>query len=66
MDRIIRAIIVEDDPQSTQLLKSMLNAFPKIMVCEEVDDGEKAIQLINRINPDLLFLDIHLPNQNGF
>nr|WP_068889237.1 response regulator transcription factor [Pedobacter panaciterrae] len=63
---MINAIIVEDSRLARKELKELLKAHPQIQIIAEADSAEQAILLLNREQPDLLFLDIHLPGKNGF
>lgn len=61
-----KTIIVEDEIHSLERLKSLLENFEKIEIIGEAQDGETAVKLINATKPDLIFLDIELPEYNGF
>jgi len=63
---MIKAIIVEDSRLARQELKMLLADFPQINVVGEADSAEQALAMIPTEQPDLLFLDIHLPGKNGF
>lgn len=63
---MIKAIIVEDSRLARKELKELLKAHPQIQVIAEADSAEQAILLLMKVQPDLLFLDIHLPGKNGF
>lgn len=60
------SIIVEDSRLARQELKNLLAKHPAIEVIGEASHVEEARQLIEALNPDLLFLDIQLPGKNGF
>lgn len=62
---MIRAIIVEDSRLARVELKELLRAHPEIQVMEEAASASQALQLIQRMQPDLLFMDIHLPGASG-
>ncbi len=70
MERIMRRscpkiLIVEDSTLFRQLLKEALqDRFPSIEILE-AGDGEKAVQEIETSLPDLIFMDIRLPGENG-
>jgi DNA-binding NarL/FixJ family response regulator len=60
-----KILIVEDSTLFRQLLKETLHdRFPSIKILEAVD-GEEAIQEIETSRPDLIFMDIRLPRENG-
>ncbi len=66
MQDCIRTIIVEDEfhPRQT-LLQKLTEHHPEIEVVKTCEDAENALIEILRHQPQLLFLDIHLPNKNG-
>jgi len=58
-------LIVEDDPTFRKMLKSLLvSRFPTIAV-HEAPEGTDAWNKINKTPPDLVFMDIRLPGENG-
>ncbi len=61
-----RAVLVEDEFHSLERLKSLLRGFPEVEIVGTARDGESAVSLIDETEPDLAFLDIQLPVQNGF
>lgn len=62
----IRSIIVEDEPHSIERLKYLLKDLKNIQIVGEAQDGKAAIELINNLKPELIFLDIQLPGTSGF
>jgi len=62
----IRSIIVEDEPHSIERLKYLLKDLKDIQIIGEAQDGKAAIELINKLKPELIFLDIQLPGTSGF
>lgn len=62
----IRSIIVEDEPHSIERLKYLLKDLKNIQIVGEAQDGKTAIDLINNLKPELIFLDIQLPGTSGF
>jgi CheY-like chemotaxis protein len=59
-------VIVEDNPDCLKQLMALLSGFPRICLIGEAGDGKSAIELIQRSKPHLVFLDIHLPDMDGF
>jgi len=60
-----RILVVEDSIIFRTLLKETLQSrFPQIEILEAAD-GEEAMQQINAYPPDLIFMDIKLPGENG-
>lgn len=64
--QLISAIIVEDSRLARQELKELLKAHPKIEIIGEAENVEDAYALITKTNPQLLFLDINMPEKDGF
>ncbi len=63
--RFFRTLIVEDNPLFRQtILEILRNRFPS-MILEEAGDGKAALQKIEKEMPDLIFMDIKLPGENG-
>jgi CheY-like chemotaxis protein len=61
----LKVLIVEDSASFRQLFKETLHdRFPSIEIHEAVD-GEEAFQEIETFRPDLIFMDIRLPGENG-
>ncbi len=60
-----KLLLVEDKDSLRQLFKEdLLKQFPKVLI-EEAPDGIEALQKVISFDPDLIFMDIHLPNENG-
>jgi two-component system LytT family response regulator len=63
---MIRALIVDDEKFSRVSLKKLLKSYPQIELIDEAADGLKAIEKIESLKPDLVFLDIQMPGLSGF
>ncbi len=63
---MIKAIIVEDSELARIELVNLLSTNKAISIEGTAENGADAIKLINETNPDLIFLDIHLPDMDGF
>ena len=61
----IRALIVDDEPPARQRLRRLLEADPDIELIGECDNGEAAVSAISTGQPDLVFLDVQMPELNG-
>lgn len=66
MSQTINAIIVDDEPLARQSLKKALKDIAGITILEECANGFEAVQAVQRVRPDLLFLDIQMPKLDGF
>ena len=62
----MRSIIVDDEESARARLGRMLAAYPDIVVVGEARDGLEAVEKIEELRPDLLFLDIQMPGLTGF
>jgi two-component system LytT family response regulator len=62
----IRVLIVDDEPLARQNIRLLLNEDPEVELVGECGSGAEAIRCIRRERPDLLFLDIQMPEMNGF
>ncbi len=60
-----KTLIVEDNPSFRQLLKGILDSrFPSMEIFED-PDGKEVLQKVDSLRPDLIFMDIQLPGENG-
>jgi two-component system, LytTR family, response regulator len=62
----LRVVIVEDEPHARTLLREMLDADDAVTVVAESPDGARAVADIDRLRPDLVLLDVQLPDMDGF
>ncbi len=63
---MITVAIVEDEPLPSTRLRRLLEDEPGVRVAGEAKDGTEALALIASVQPDVVFLDIHLPDMSGF
>lgn len=66
MGQELTVIIVEDDLGAIQKLRNDLSVFPDIKVLDVATNAELGIKLIVKHQPDLVFLDVELPDMTGF
>lgn len=66
MKKKLRAIIVDDERLARNDLRSMLSEYSNIEIVGEADSVNKAVDLIGKEDPDILFLDIQMPGESGF
>ncbi|WP_433937630.1 LytR/AlgR family response regulator transcription factor [Sorangium cellulosum] len=62
----IRAVIVDDEPLAREGIRMLLAGDPEVAIAAESGDGPGALELIRRLRPDLVFLDVQMPEMNGF
>jgi two-component system LytT family response regulator len=63
---VVRAVVVDDEPTAREAVMTLLAEHPTVEVVGEATNGKEAVQLVRRLRPDLLFLDIQMPDQDGF
>ncbi len=61
----VKVIIVEDYKLTRVGLRSSLNEFEGVKVVAEAESGEKGLELIKEIRPDVVLMDLGLPGMNG-
>lgn len=62
----ITAMIVEDSRLARLELKTMLEVHPEVEIVGEADNVDDALKSLEELDPDILFLDIHMPGKTGF
>ena len=62
----VRAVVVDDEPTAREVVTTLLAEHPTVEVIGEATNGREAVELVRRLRPDLLFLDIQMPDQDGF
>ena len=61
----LRALIADDEPRARQFLEKLLGEHEGIEVVGAAKGGAEALGLIERLKPDVAFLDIHMPDLSG-
>src|SRR5512133_104413 len=62
----MKALIVDDERRARLELRRLLAAHPEVQIVGEARDGAEACELVRKLLPDLLFLDIQMPGMTGF
>jgi two-component system LytT family response regulator len=62
----IRALLVDDEALARRGIRQLLAAHPDVDVVGECRDGRAALAALEELQPDLLFLDIQMPELDGF
>lgn len=62
----MKALIIDDSQLARQELKHLLKTFDQVQVIGEAENAEQALTMIEDLQPELLFLDIQMPDKNGF
>jgi DNA-binding LytR/AlgR family response regulator len=63
---VLRSLIVDDEPASRLRLRRLLTERSRIEILGEAADGIKAVEQIEALHPDLVFLDVQMPGLDGF
>ena len=66
MNRPIRTLIIDDDPLSRSRVRALLEQDPEIDLVGEAATGHDGVAAIRARQPDLVFLDVQMPDLNGF
>ncbi len=61
-----RALIVDDEPLARQRIRQMLQGEADVEVLQECANGIEAVEAIEKLSPNLIFLDIQMPELDGF
>jgi len=64
--RVLRALIVDDEPIARRVLREDLQQFADVEVLGEASDGRQALLQIEKLKPDVVFLDLQMPVMSGF
>jgi DNA-binding NarL/FixJ family response regulator len=62
---MLRILVADDAPMVRAGLKLLLEAHEGWSVCGEAEDGQDAVQKALALNPDVVLLDVAMPNLNG-
>jgi two-component system, LytTR family, response regulator len=62
----LTTLIVDDEPLAREGLRMLLSEDPEVLAVFEAKDGREAVTAIHQIRPDLVFLDVQMPEMDGF
>jgi len=62
----MKAIIIDDERLARKELTSLLENHPEIEIIDEAANADEAVEKIEKQNPDVIFLDIQMPDKTGF
>lgn len=65
-DQLISAVIVDDEPIARRGIRQLLASYDDVTVAGEARNGKQAVRVINALSPDLVFLDVQMPEFDGF
>ncbi len=61
----LKAIIAEDEEPARKRMLSLLSEFPEVEIVGVAQDGLETLELVEQLQPDVVFLDIEMPGLNG-
>jgi two-component system LytT family response regulator len=64
--KMIRVLLIDDEPLAREMIREMLEGDPDVEIVGECVNGEEACAAIREHVPDLLFLDVQMPEASGF
>jgi two-component system LytT family response regulator len=62
----IRVVLADDEELAIRQLQRLLGSYPVVEVVGVASDGQQAVELVDRLQPDLIFVDVEMPVLNGF
>src|SRR5439155_25180563 len=62
----MRVLIVDDEPLARERIRTLLEQEPDVEIAGESGDGRSAVAAIQALAPDLVFLDVPMPEMDGF
>jgi len=63
---VLRVAVVDDEPPARRKILKLLSAHADVEVVGEAGSGEEAIRVLDDARPDVVFLDVHMPDMDGF
>jgi two-component system LytT family response regulator len=63
---VLKVVVVDDEPIAREGLRALLAADRDVEVVAECGDGASAVEAIRRTRPDIVFLDVQMPDVDGF
>ena len=62
----IRVLIIDDEPLARKRIRTLLRDEKDVEIVGECADGKQAVAAIRKLDPDLVFLDVQMPEKDGF
>lgn len=59
-------LIIDDEKLARDLLREFIESMESLQLLDECAKGSEAVEKINKLKPDLIFLDVQMPGMNGF
>jgi len=65
-ERKWRVLVADDEPAARRGVRQLLAAFPEFVVAGECRDGREVLSALDALSPDVVFLDVQMPEIDGF
>ncbi len=65
MSQCVQILIVDDQPRARQSLRALLSTWPPAGEVREAVDGREAVQLVEKRQPDVILMDVRMPELDG-
>ncbi len=65
MSKPIRVLIADDQPRARKSLRALLSTWPRAGEICEASDGREAVQLARQLRPDVVLMDVRMPEVDG-
>ncbi len=66
MSELLSAVVVDDEQRARRRLVRLLKGCPEVEVVAQAAGGLEAVEIIERLNPSVVFLDVQMPDLDGF
>lgn len=66
MNKALKILTVDDEPLARRIIRRLLKDEPRVQSIAEARNGDEALEIIEEISPDIVYLDIQMPGANGF
>jgi NarL family two-component system response regulator LiaR len=64
--RTVRVVVADDHPTILRMVKQILEGVPHIQVVGDATDGSKAVSVVEELKPDVVDLNVVMPEMTGF
>jgi CheY-like chemotaxis protein len=65
MQKPIRVLIVDDMQRARKSIRALLSTWPQVVELQEAGDGREAVQQVREFQPDLVLMDVRMPEVDG-
>ena len=63
---MIRTVIIDDEPLARARITRLINQYKEFTIVGQAGNGNEGIEMIEKLVPELVFLDIEMPDMDGF